>query len=206
MLVFAEGKQAASAKKLGAAYVGGVELIPDVQCFLLVYYQSFSCTAIDFSFLLLYMQVLSGEISPTKVLCTPALLPTITPKLARFLGPKGLMPSTKRGTVTDNITLAVKASRGALDWKGDKQGVIRIPIARISDSVRDLEQNIRLFIKDVREATTDKDAILQNKKSKYPSESYNRSTCSDDRGIAMPSVLQVFLSSTRGPGILLNGL
>ncbi|KAF8320513.1 ribosomal protein L1-like protein [Cantharellus anzutake] len=138
MLVFAEGKQAASAKRLGAAYVGGAELIPDV---------------------------LSGEINPTKVLSTPALLPTINPKLARFLGPKGLMPSTKRGTVTDNIALAVKASRGALDWKGDKQGVIRIPIARITDSIQDLEQNIRLFIKGVKEATADKNAILQNKKS-----------------------------------------
>ncbi len=137
------------------------------------------------------MQVLSGEITPTKVICTPALLPVITPKLARFLGPKGLMPSGKRGTVTDNITLAVKASRGALEWKGDKQGVVRVPIARISDSIQDLEQNIRLFIQGVREATVDKDTFLQNKKSKCLSGGHTHLSCSN-AGVAMPSVLQGF--------------
>lgn len=104
MLVFAEGKKVLQAKKLGAAYAGGAELIDDV---------------------------LSGKISPTKVLCTPALLPVITPKLARFLGPKGLMPAHRRGTVTDDIAAAVKQAKGTLDWKGDKQGMIRVPIGRV---------------------------------------------------------------------------
>lgn len=156
MLVFAEGKQGQAAIKAGASYVGGVELIGDV---------------------------LSGAIVPTKVLCTPALLPQITPKLARFLGPKGLMPATRRGTVTDDIVGSVKASIGTLDWKGDKQGVVRVPIGRLTYPVSDLEKNIRAFLKNVRDATAEKESLVQKKKK------------------SLPTVLRVFLSSRQGPGI-----
>lgn len=78
------------------------------------------------------MQVLSGEISPTKVISTPAMLPTIAPKLARFLGPKGLMPVAKRGTVRDDVAEAIAEARGLLDWKGDKQGHVRAGASRRS--------------------------------------------------------------------------
>lgn len=47
------------------------------------------------------------------------------PTLARTLGPRGLMPSAKRGTVTDDIVQAVKEARGGLDWKGDNKGIVR---------------------------------------------------------------------------------
>jgi large subunit ribosomal protein L1 len=53
------------------------------------------------------------------------MLPTIAPKLARFLGPKGLMPVAKRGTVREDIAEAISEARGLLDWKGDKQGHVR---------------------------------------------------------------------------------
>jgi large subunit ribosomal protein L1 len=78
------------------------------------------------------VQVLSGEISPTKVIATPDLVPVIAPKLARFLGQKGLMPTAKRGTVREDIAEAVREAKGLLDWKGDKQGHVRAAVARVS--------------------------------------------------------------------------
>jgi large subunit ribosomal protein L1 len=76
-------------------------------------------------------QILSEKILPTKVLCTPALLPRITKLLSRFLGPKGLMPAIRRGTVTDDIAKAVRTIAGTVDWKSDKEGIIRIAIGRV---------------------------------------------------------------------------
>jgi ribosomal protein L1 len=70
-------------------------------------------------------QVLSGEIQPTKVICTPSLLSTITPKVGRFLGPKGLMPNPKRGTVREDMDVAVQEAKGLMDWREDRQGHVR---------------------------------------------------------------------------------
>ncbi|KAG8926302.1 mitochondrial 54S ribosomal protein mrpl1 [Tulasnella sp. 418] len=155
ILVFAEGNTAADAVASGADFVGGAELIPEV---------------------------LSSSIQPTKVLCTPALLPVITPKLARFLGPKGLMPSVKRSTVVDNVAPAIRAAKGTMDWKGDKLGVIRAPVARINWPLDDVVKNVKAFLAAVKEGTTPTaDGPLLKKR---PS-----------------TILSVYLSSTRGPGI-----
>lgn len=64
---------------------------------------------------------------PDKLITTPELLSLFTrnPTLARLLGPKGLMPSAKRGTVAVDVAQAVKEARGGLDWKGDSKGVVR---------------------------------------------------------------------------------
>lgn len=70
---------------------------------------------------------------------TPALLPVITPKLGRFLGPKGLMPSEKKGTVSGDISQLVQSSQGNFDWKGDKGGAIRAAIARVRTSLADVQ-------------------------------------------------------------------
>lgn len=48
-----------------------------------------------------------------------------TPQMARFLGPKGLMPSERRGTVTSDLSSAVQQAVGGLDWKADAQGCVR---------------------------------------------------------------------------------
>jgi len=161
VLVFAEGKQAEAAIKIGASFVGGGELIDDV---------------------------LSGKIEPTKVICTPALLQTITPKLSRFLGPKGLMPAIRRGTVTDDVAGAIKQARGMLEWKGDRQGVVRTPIGRINFSIEDLEKNIRTFLHAVKAATAEKDDLSVKRK------------------VTASSILQVHLSSTQGPGIQISDI
>lgn len=73
------------------------------------------------------MPVLNGELQPTKVLATPGLMGAITRQLARFLGPKGLMPSAKRGGVGEGEELGkrVKEAGGLMEWKADKLGVVR---------------------------------------------------------------------------------
>ncbi|KDQ14020.1 hypothetical protein BOTBODRAFT_44928 [Botryobasidium botryosum FD-172 SS1] len=172
VLVFAEGKQAEAATKIGASFVGGGELIDDARL-------NFTTTGTS---------VLSGKIEPTKVICTPALLPTITPKLSRFLGPKGLMPAVRRGTVTDDVAGAIKQARGMLEWKGDRQGVVRTPIGRINFPVEDLEKNIRTFLQAVKAATAEKDDLSVKRK------------------VAASSILQVHLSSTQGPGIQISDI
>lgn len=67
-------------------------------------------------------------LSYTKVLSTQSLLPRVSKALARSLGPKGLMPNAKRGTIVNTATdmqRALKESQGAVDWRGDRNGVVR---------------------------------------------------------------------------------
>jgi large subunit ribosomal protein L1 len=62
------------------------------------------------------------------VLATPDLVPQIAKALARSLGPKGLMPSAKRGTVVEGeeeMKTAILEAQGAMDWRGDRNGVVR---------------------------------------------------------------------------------
>jgi len=75
----------------------------------------------------LFDKILKEDIKPTKVLSTPHLVPLVAKSLARFLGPKGLMPAAKRGTVADGAELAkaIKDLAGTVDWKSDKHGIIR---------------------------------------------------------------------------------
>lgn len=159
VLVFAVGELAEQAKAAGAKYVGGEDLIP---------------------------LVLSGEVSPTKVLATPDQVPVIAPKLARFLGQKGMMPTAKRGTVRTDIAEAVKEAKGLLDWKGDKQGHVRAAVARITFPIEDVESNVRHFIKMVKEGTNITSVSDTAPKKKGS------------------SVLRVNLGSTHGPSIELN--
>ncbi|KAL5639140.1 hypothetical protein ACGC1H_006603 [Rhizoctonia solani] len=159
VLVFAEGKAAQDAREAGAAHVGGEELIP---------------------------KVLDGTLKPTKVICTPSLIGPITPKLARFLGPKGLMPAAKRGTVTENVIAAIREANGMLEWKGNKFGYVRAAVGRIHFPVEDVENNVRTFLQTVRDAMAPEDEVFATRKK------------------ATPTILQVYLSSTQGPGIELS--
>jgi large subunit ribosomal protein L1 len=103
--VFAEGRQADEAKRAGADIVGGPEIVDGVA---------------------------SGRLQATTFVCTPALIRAISPKLGRILGPRGLMPSERRGTVTDDIAGFMKRIAGSEEWKGDKAGTIRTPIAKVT--------------------------------------------------------------------------
>ncbi len=99
VLVFAEPNSASRrlVEEVGVTYLGGDEL---------------------------FEPLLSGEITPTKVLSTPGMLPSVTQALARFLGPKGLMPTTRRGGVGEGEELVarIKEAKGSLDWKADERG------------------------------------------------------------------------------------
>ncbi|CEL53785.1 50S ribosomal protein L1 OS=Thermus thermophilus (strain HB27 / ATCC BAA-163 / DSM 7039) GN=rplA PE=1 SV=3 [Rhizoctonia solani AG-1 IB] len=159
VLVFAEGKAAQDARDAGAAYVGGQELVP---------------------------KVLDGTLRPTKVVCTPSLIGPITPKLARFLGPKGLMPAAKRGTVTEDVVAAIREAKGMLEWKGDKFGYVRAAVGRVHFPIEEVENNVRTFLQTVRDAMTPEDEVFATRKK------------------ATSTILQVYLSSTQGPGIELS--
>lgn len=101
MLVFAEAKSESArlAQEQGVDYIGAQEL---------------------------FEPLLNGEINPTKILATPSMLPSVTARLARFLGPKGLMPTTRRGGVGEGEELValIREARGALDWTSSEDGVI----------------------------------------------------------------------------------
>lgn len=109
-------------------------------------------------------QILQSVIQPTKIIATPDFLPIIARStLPRILGPKGLMPSAKRGTVTSEIARAIREARGGLDWLGtemtnsklskDKnaasRGLVSVPIARMGWSAAMVEQNVRQFVGEV---------------------------------------------------------
>ncbi len=123
VLVFAEGRQAEEAKKAGAHIVGGTELIDSVSCSLLC--REFSPSSV-------HIQIVNGRVQATTILCSPALIKAITPKLGRVLGPLGLMPSERRGTVTDDIAGYLQRIQGTSEWRADRVGNIRTPIALVS--------------------------------------------------------------------------
>lgn len=123
ILVLAEGKLADEAKAAGAAIVGGPELLE---------------------------KIVNEEVEFTRLLCTPDMFPHVI-KHARFLGPKGLMPSVKKGSVTTEIVKAIKDSQGAFDFKSDPYGWIRVGIAKLNFSDKQIEENIHALIYSVLE-------------------------------------------------------
>lgn len=107
-------------------------------------------------------------LSYTKVLSTQTLLPSVSKALARSLGPKGLMPNIKRGTVVNSaqeMEQAIREGQGSFDWRGDRNGVVRggemmrprgyreclltltsLAIGRINFSTPELRDNISAFL------------------------------------------------------------
>ncbi|TFK77520.1 ribosomal protein L1 [Pluteus cervinus] len=163
ILVFAEGRQAEEAKRAGAHIVGGPELVDGV---------------------------VNNRFKATTILCTPALIRAITPKLGRVLGPLGLMPSERRGTVTDDIAGYIQRIQGSSEWRADKNGSIRLPIALLSFPVEDVVKNIRFFLASVKRATG-------NSK-----EDERKTKGQGAKPVTM--INKVMLSSRQGPGIRLS--
>ncbi|OSD06140.1 ribosomal protein L1 [Trametes coccinea BRFM310] len=159
ILVFAEGRQAEEAKKAGADIVGGLELIEGI---------------------------INGRHQATLFLCSRSLIRGITPKLGRVLGPRGLMPSERRGTVTDDIGGYIRRLKGTSEWKGDKEGTIRQPIAKMHFPVPDVVRNVRYFLNVVKRATGNiRDPKADKEASQKPTQAITR----------------VLLSSRQGPSI-----
>ncbi|KAJ9476359.1 54S ribosomal protein L1, mitochondrial [Pseudozyma hubeiensis] len=159
----------------------------------------------------LISQVLNNRVAGfTKVLCTNTLLSEVSKGLARSLGPKGLMPNPRRGTVVPAddrkaILNAIRESKGAMDWRSDKVGVIRGAVGRLNFDKQDVKKNV----------TTLLDAIVQKVPtlgSQQAAQGAGQAKEYAPRGNRSPGELkkaasiikQVHLSSTQGPGIKLD--
>lgn len=124
VLVFCEDeKLTQEAKEAGADFVGFKDLIEKVE---------------------------KGWMEFDALICPPALMRQIS-KLGRILGPRGLMPSPKAGTVTDELANAVKEiKKGKVEFKNDKDGGIHLAVGKISFSEEEIEQNIFRLIEAVK--------------------------------------------------------
>ncbi len=116
VLVLAEGEEAKKAEQAGADYVGGENLIN---------------------------KILKEEWTDFDVvIATPEIMPKVA-KLGRILGPRGLMPSPKTGTVTRNVEQAIAdAKKGRVEFKVDKAGNIHMPVGKISFEKEKLLENV----------------------------------------------------------------
>ncbi|HEX8643771.1 MAG TPA: 50S ribosomal protein L1 [Allosphingosinicella sp.] len=149
--VFARGGKADEATAAGADVVGAEDLMETIQ---------------------------SGTINFDRVIATPDMM-GIVGRLGKVLGPKGLMPNPKLGTVTPNVTEAVKAAKGGqVEFRVEKAGIIHSGIGKASFSNEDLRRNFDAFV----------DAIVKAKptgaKGKY--------------------VRKVAVSSSMGPGLKID--
>ena len=149
--VFAKGPKAEEAKKAGADLVGDDDLAEKVQ---------------------------AGEINFDRCIATPDMMGTLG-KLARVLGPKGLMPNPKLGTVTMDVGEAVKAAKGGqVEYRAEKTGIVQAGIGKVSFTETDIEKNLRSFL----------DAIMKGKPT----------------GIKGSYLKKVSLSSTMGPSVQID--
>ena len=152
VLVFAKGDKADEATAAGAEFVGGEELIPKIQ----------NENWFEFDV----------------VVATPDMMGVVG-RLGRVLGPKGLMPNPKAGTVTMDVTKAVNDIKaGKIEYRLDKSNIIHVPIGKASFTEDQLAENFQTLI----------DAINKVKPSTL-------------KGQYMKSVV---LTSTMGPGVKLN--
>jgi large subunit ribosomal protein L1 len=124
------------AKKAGADVVGGEELIDSVA---------------------------AGNINFDRVIATPDMMPKMS-KIARVLGPKGLMPNPKLGTVTNNVAEAVATAKaGQIEYRAEKKGIIHAGIGKMSFETAKLVENANALIdqlKKVKPASTKGQYIL----------------------------------------------
>eukprot|EP00474_Spongospora_subterranea_P002557 CRZ03015.1 hypothetical protein [Spongospora subterranea] len=123
--VFARGPAAEDAKSAGADFVGDDDLVA---------------------------RITEGAISFDKCICTPEMLGVVG-KVARILGPRGLMPNVKVGTICSNVGEAVRsAKQGQVEFRAEKQGIVHGPLAKCSFTLEQIQENINKFVDAVQEA------------------------------------------------------
>lgn len=121
--VFAKGENVEKAKEAGADIVGADDLAT---------------------------QIKAGQMDFDVVLATPDMMGVVGP-LGRVLGPRGLMPSPKSGTVTTDIVSAVKEFKaGKVEFRNDKGGNVAVPVGKLSFSEDELVANINAFLNHLR--------------------------------------------------------
>jgi large subunit ribosomal protein L1 len=123
--VFARGDKAEEAKAAGADIVGAEDLAQAIQ---------------------------GGEIAFDRCIATPDLMPVVG-RLGRILGPRGLMPNPKLGTVTPNVAQAVQAAKaGQVQFRVEKSGIIHAGVGKASFAPERLADNIKAFVDAVNKA------------------------------------------------------
>lgn len=152
VLVFAKGAKADEALAAGADFVGGEELIPKIQ----------NDNWFEFDV----------------VVATPDMMGVVG-RLGRVLGPKGLMPNPKAGTVTMDVTKAIADIKaGKIEYRLDKANIIHVPVGKVSFTEEQLNENFQTLI----------DAVVKAKPAAA-------------KGQYLKSVV---LTSTMGPGVKVN--
>ncbi|EPQ29155.1 uncharacterized protein PFL1_03442 [Pseudozyma flocculosa PF-1] len=160
----------------------------------------------------LISSVLNNRVSGfTKVLCTQSLLGEVSKSLARSLGPKGLMPNPRRGTVVpsddaNKILNAIKEARGATDWRSDKIGVVRGAVGRLNFDKGEVRKNVVTLL----DAILEKVPTLGNQaganqvagQAKEYVERPQRTPGELKRAAGM--IKQIHISSTQGPAYKLD--
>ena len=120
--VFATGKNAEDASSLGVKHVGGEDLV----------------------------SILEKNIDVDVIIATPDMMSVVS-KIAKILGPKGMMPNPKTGTVTNDVkTTITNINKGLVAYKNDKAGTIHASIGRISFDNTKLSENISGFVEEVK--------------------------------------------------------
>jgi large subunit ribosomal protein L1 len=149
VLVFAKGDKVAEAEAAGADYVGGDELIPKIQK--------------------------DGWLDFDVVVATPDMMGVVG-RLGKVLGPKGLMPNPKSGTVTMDVTKAINDIKaGKVEYRLDKTNIIHCPVGKASFTEEQLNQNLKALL----------DAVVKARPSTL-------------KGQFLKSIT---LTSTMGPGV-----
>src|SRR5687768_2583436 len=149
--VFANGEAADAARAAGADHVGGDDLAAEVE---------------------------GGMLDFDVAIATPDLMPLVG-KLGRVLGPRGLMPNPKTGTVTTDVAKAVEEFKGGkVEYRTDRYGNVHVPIGKVSFDIADLQKNYLAVIEELERAKP------SSSKGKY--------------------LKKVVVSSTMGPGVKID--
>ena len=151
LVVIAKGDKAKEATEAGADFVGADDLLEKIK---------------------------GGWTDFSALICTPDMMRELG-KLGKVLGPRGLMPTPKAGTVTNEVAKAVKeAKAGKIEFKVDKTGVVNSPVGKISFEKGNLMENIKALLTAV-----------------------NRAKPASAKGVFLRSL---YLSSTMGPGVKID--
>ena len=103
----------------------------------------------------LVQQITDGKIDFDILIATPDMMPTIG-KIGKILGPKGLMPNPKLGTVTQDIKNAVaNAKSGQIQYKNDKAGIVHVGIGKLKFAEEDLLENLKAFYSSILKSKPD---------------------------------------------------
>ena len=151
VLVIAQGEKQREAEEAGADFVGGDDMVDKIK---------------------------GGWLDFDAVIATPDMMRSVG-QLGKILGPRGLMPNPKTGTVTFDVATAVRETKaGKIEYRVDKTGVIHVPVGKVSFDADKIQDNARMLL----------DAVVKAKpstaKGKY--------------------VKKVNLAATMGPGVLLD--